>query len=148
MGSARKREITPMPDTPPESLTKAISRLETTVVTLTTIANSITYEMQANNFRILQNEKSIKELMELEAGTGNRLDNLDRVVIINTGKFDAALHEIRELRENIKDIKTHMKNELVTKDQFSPIQKIIYAVAGIALTAVMGAIFNIVIIKP
>lgn len=137
-----------MPESINPLLLKAIDRLEVTVNALTGIANSMSHEMQSTNFRIKKTEEMIRELQTDENSTLARVDKLDRILVVNEGKFDAVIKDLQELKETIKDIKTSLKSEYVTKEQFSPIQKVIYAITGLALTAIVGALLNIVIIKP
>lgn len=52
-----------------------------------------------------------------------------------------------EFKEEIKDIKNTVDKNLVTKNEFAPVQKIVYGLVSLILVAVITAIIGLVIIK-
>lgn len=55
--------------------------------------------------------------------------------------------DITYIKDNVKDIKTKLESEYVTKDQFEPIKRIVYGVVALMGTAVIIGILNLVINK-
>ena len=55
--------------------------------------------------------------------------------------------QIRSIDETVRDIKRKMEADFVTQDQFMPIQKLVYGLVTIILTAVIGGIIALVIKK-
>ncbi len=54
-------------------------------------------------------------------------------------------HEM--LKDSIDELKKTVKEEYVTKETFSPIQRIVYGIVSIVMTAVVMAIIGLVILK-
>lgn len=55
--------------------------------------------------------------------------------------------QIRSIDETVRDIKRKMEADFVTQDQFMPIQKLVYGLVTIILTAVIGGMIALVIKK-
>lgn len=51
------------------------------------------------------------------------------------------------VKDTVKDIKSQLQNEYVTKDQFEPIKRIVYGLVALMLSAVVIAILNLIINK-
>lgn len=134
-----------MPET--QLLINAIEKLENSVKTLSGHANTITYDLQSQDFRIRKNEEVIKDLDKISERDADRIASLEKILLTNTAKLDVLVNELKELKESIKELKTQIKTEYVTKEQYAPIQRIVYAVAGFLLTGVVGALLNVILIK-
>lgn len=47
----------------------------------------------------------------------------------------------------LEDLETHVENVYVTKEQFGPVQKLVYGFVGVVILSVLGAILSTVIVK-
>ncbi len=56
--------------------------------------------------------------------------------------------EITEIKENMRTIEASNKAELVRREEFEPVQKVVYAMISLLLTMIIGAIVTIVIKNP
>lgn len=52
------------------------------------------------------------------------------------------------IQRDVIEIKTSIAFNYVTKEQFEPIQKIVYGLVGLILVAVVGALMTLIIRKP
>lgn len=84
------------------------------------------------------NEKDRDLLIRLDA----RLENLERSVSDNK---EIAESVKQELIRSIDKIKDELKSGYVTKIEFSPVQKAVYAAIGFILTGFMGALLTLVL---
>ncbi len=69
---------------------------------------------------------------------------------IDTKRIPLICKDISEMRGNISDIKEMFiaaDKRYVNQDQFSPVQKLVYGVVALILTAVMGALIALVVIR-
>ena len=55
--------------------------------------------------------------------------------------------KITFIDENVKDIKTKLEADYVTKDQFEPIKRIVWGLVGLILTAVVVSLMALIINK-
>jgi len=62
-------------------------------------------------------------------------------------KIEVLTVEIRQVREDVTEIKTRLENNYVTRYEFDPIKKLVYGLVSIVLTAVVGALVALVLIK-
>lgn len=62
-------------------------------------------------------------------------------------RIEVAIEQIRQLRQDVTDIKNKLYADYVTKDEFDPIKKLVYGVVAIVLTGVMGALLALVVNK-
>lgn len=64
----------------------------------------------------------------------------------NQGKnLDVIANDISYIKQDIKEIKDSVVSTYVTKDQFEPIQRLVYGVVGLILFAVVGAVVSLVV---
>ena len=56
-------------------------------------------------------------------------------------------NDIGYIKRDVADIKTTVQNSYVTKDEFEPIQKIVYGLVGLVLIAVAGGLISLVVRK-
>lgn len=89
--------------------------------------------------RLDERSKSIQLILE-------KLEN-DLRVNNDTIHKKIDITEIR-LSKRIDDIETDIEKNFVRKDQFTPIQKIVYGLVGLTLTTVLGALIATVVYKP
>lgn len=54
-------------------------------------------------------------------------------------------NDISYIKRDVSDIKKTVQNGYVTKDQFEPIQRIVYGLVGLILVAVVGAVISLVV---
>lgn len=55
--------------------------------------------------------------------------------------------QVSTIRGDVKDIKTKLELDYVTKDQFEPIKRLVYGLVGLILTAVVVAILSLILKK-
>lgn len=53
--------------------------------------------------------------------------------------------DVSYVKDTVKDIKLQLQSEYVTKDQFAPIQKLVYGITGVILVAVVVGLMNILL---
>ena len=128
-------------------LSKTIDKLETTVSSLSIIANSITYEMQSNNFKITRNTDNILDLNASFKEVAILSKELEKQTNSNANKLSVVIEDIKSIEELLKELKNTLSTKYVNVDQFSPIQKIVYAITGLLLTGIIGSMLNLVIRK-
>jgi len=63
-------------------------------------------------------------------------------------KMAVIANDIRYIKRSINEIKKNMDDDYVQKSEFEPIQKIVYAMVGLVLTAVVTAVITLVIKQP
>lgn len=62
-------------------------------------------------------------------------------------KLAVISNDISYIKDDIRDIKSKLNAKYITRTEFEPIKKIVYGVVAIILTAVVGAIVGLVILK-
>lgn len=62
-----------------------------------------------------------------------------------SGKLDVIANDISYLKDDVREIKTQITSNYVTKDQFEPVRRLVYGTVGIILTAVIVAVVALVI---
>ena len=55
--------------------------------------------------------------------------------------------DIKELHEQVKELRHQMTNHFVTKAEFTPIQKVVYGLVGTVLVSVLVALLSLVVLK-
>jgi hypothetical protein len=68
------------------------------------------------------------------------MENNDERITLATLKTD-----LEYIKRDISEIKSTLKSDYVTRDEFSPIKSIVYGLVGIVLTAVVGALVALVV---
>ena len=68
---------------------------------------------------------------------------VDIAVIAN--KVDNIQTDMGAVKSDIKDIKTSMEADYVSRLEFQPVQKIVYGMVSLILVAVIGALVTLVI---
>lgn len=68
---------------------------------------------------------------------------------INKMAIDQAviLNKVTNVERRVESIEGKLEKDYVTQDQFLPIQKLVYGVVTIILTAVFGGLVALVVIK-
>lgn len=63
--------------------------------------------------------------------------------------FDMGVlvQKVEDIDEKVSDIKNKLEKDYVTRDQFEPIQRIVYGMVSVILLTVLGAIVALVIRK-
>lgn len=56
-------------------------------------------------------------------------------------------NDISRIKTDITEIKERLDEKYVTKDEFEPVKKLVYGIVGLILTAVIGALLGLVILK-
>lgn len=54
---------------------------------------------------------------------------------------------IISIKEDVKDIRTKLENNYVTKEAFIPVQRIVYGLVSLIIIAVLGALLSLVLKK-
>lgn len=83
--------------------------------------------------------------MPEEKKNGSKLET-QMAVILN--EIEHIGCEITEIKENMKAREESNKAELVRREEFEPVQKVVYAMISLLLTMIIGAIVTIVIKNP
>lgn len=58
---------------------------------------------------------------------------------------DVIKNDIGYIKDDIKEIKSQINSNYVTKDQFEPVRRLVYGMVGIILTAVIVALVALVV---
>lgn len=74
-------------------------------------------------------------------------ENVDSKRFVDITRIPLICQSIIEIHGDIKDIKESLDKKFVTKEEFSPIQKIVMGAVGMILVAVLGALIALVIKK-
>jgi thiosulfate reductase cytochrome b subunit len=53
--------------------------------------------------------------------------------------------KISSIQDDVREIKTRIDHNYVTKEEFDPIKKLVYGMVALILTAVVGALIALVI---
>lgn len=61
------------------------------------------------------------------------------------GTLDVIKNDIGYIKDDIKEIKSQINSNYVTKDQFEPVRRLVYGMVGIILTAVIVALVALVV---
>lgn len=61
--------------------------------------------------------------------------------------LEVIANDISYIKADIKEIKDSVVTTYVTKDQFEPIQRLVYGLVGLILFAVVGAVVSLVLNK-
>jgi hypothetical protein len=56
-------------------------------------------------------------------------------------------NDISYIKADVKDIKTKLEMDYVTKQEFDPIKKIVYGLVTLILTGVVGAVLSLILKK-
>jgi len=67
---------------------------------------------------------------------------IDKAVVMQQ-----VVDDIEQIKKDTTEIKIRLESNYVTKDQFAPVQKIVYGMVGLILVTVVGALLTLVIIK-
>lgn len=59
-----------------------------------------------------------------------------------------VLNELTHIREEVTEIKDSLKTEVVKREEFEPVQRVVYAMVALVLTAVVGAVVALVVRQP
>ena len=68
------------------------------------------------------------------------MENTDERITLATLKTD-----LEYIKRDISEIKSSLRADYVTREEFSPIKSIVYGLVGIVLTSVIGALVALVI---
>lgn len=63
----------------------------------------------------------------------------------SNSKLDVIANDISYLKDDVREIKTQITSNYVTKDQFEPVRRLVYGTVGIILTAVIVAVVALVV---
>lgn len=55
--------------------------------------------------------------------------------------------ELTEVKGEVKEVKESLEAKYVTQTEFDPVKKIVYGIVGLILTAVVGALVSLVVMK-
>jgi plastocyanin domain-containing protein len=67
-------------------------------------------------------------------------DNIDT-------KIAVIANDVIYIKEEVRNIKHTLEGEYVTQDQFDPVKKIVYGLVTLILTAVVGALIGLVVLR-
>ena len=67
----------------------------------------------------------------------------------NNGKVELAVmaNDVRRIKTDVIEIKQRLDSKYVTKEEFDPVKKLVYGIVALILTAVVGALLGMVILK-
>jgi hypothetical protein len=65
------------------------------------------------------------------------------------GKVELAVmaNDISHIRTEVSEIKRKIDHHYVTKTEFDPVKKVVYGIVALILTAVVGALVGLVILR-
>lgn len=87
-------------------------------------------------------EKFNRDDHELLIKLDARLENIEKTVVENRV---AMAEHISDLKKEIANTTSDAKDTFVTKSEFSPVQKAVYAAIGFILTGFLGAVLSLVL---
>jgi len=82
----------------------------------------------------------IKEQTNKQLAEGVRTTNRR-----NDTSFAVISNDISYIRRDVSEIKQRLEGDYVTKEQFAPIQKLVYGLVSLILVAVVGALMALVL---
>ena len=65
----------------------------------------------------------------------------------NETKFAVIAKDLEYIKGEVADIKSEVSGRFVTKEEFDPVKKIVYGLVTLILTAVVGALVGLVILR-
>jgi hypothetical protein len=67
----------------------------------------------------------------------------------SNNKVDIAVinANISDIKDDVREIKQKLEIDYCTKAEFDPVKKVVYGLVGLILTAVVGSLIALVIIK-
>lgn len=60
-------------------------------------------------------------------------------------RFQLMEAEMQRIKADTKEIKDYQRGNLVTRQEFEPIQKLVYGLVGLLLLTIVGALLSLVI---
>lgn len=57
------------------------------------------------------------------------------------------LSQLQDIKDDVRDIKTKLEHDYVTRQEFNPIQKLVYGLVALTLTAVITGLLAMIIRK-
>lgn len=66
---------------------------------------------------------------------------------MESNKLDLLAKDIQYIKDKVNEVSNTLKTDYVTKDQFEPVQKVVYGLITIILATVVGALLILVIRK-
>ena len=66
---------------------------------------------------------------------------------VDTKRIPLICKDIANINKSLDALHIKIDNTFVTKDQFSPIKNLVYGVVGLTLTAIVGAVLGLILIK-
>ena len=66
-------------------------------------------------------------------------------IAVVSNKVDNIQSDLTFIKSDIKDIKSSMEADYVSRTEFAPIQKIVYGMISLILVAVFGALIALVV---
>lgn len=64
----------------------------------------------------------------------------------NPTSLDVIANEMKHISADVTEIKTTLRGSYVSKDEFEPIKKLVYGLAGLVLTSVAVGVVGLVIL--
>ena len=91
---------------------------------------------------MLENEKTLNKLVrdveELTKGIGKFMRDSEN--------FDTGVgKDVEQIKKDITEIKLLINNNYVRREEFNPVQKIVYGLVSIILMGVVGALLALII---
>jgi len=65
----------------------------------------------------------------------------------NETKFAIIAKDLDYIKSDVADIKSDIQGHFVTKEEFMPVQRIVFGLVTLILTAVVGALVGLVILR-
>jgi len=67
----------------------------------------------------------------------------------DNGKISLALiaKDIEYIKKDVSEIKTKIDSDYVTKEEFIPVQRVVFGLVALILTAVVGALVGLVVLR-
>jgi len=69
---------------------------------------------------------------------------MDGIEIL-TERVATLIERVAAVQEDVKEIKTSLKDEYVCNSEFAPVRNVVYSFIGVILLAVIGALVTLVV---
>lgn len=130
-----------MPDT------EALAKLERAIDKLQEATSTILFQVQETSHILKSLERNMAKLDSQMDTADKEISNLERAFERQDIFAKTIQKELSETRDTLKNLVETIDKKYVNKDEFGPIQKVVYGVSGLLLTAIIGAVMSMVFHK-
>lgn len=117
-----------------------INKIEKSLEKISSLISELLSRIAVIEIKLITLENETKEINQVIENTKKSINELDKSI----SSMNTKNEWLSEVMENVKN---RMDSKFISKDQFEPIKKIVYAISGSMILGVIGAIMNLVIKK-